>query len=147
MRIKSSIRFLRFSAARAHLRALLGKQRIEIDSLLALAGARRLWEYLKEKMEALAPLRDLNRSIDCEIVLPEEYQAVLSELSSILSEAAFEKSEKYMRVLREWHHGFVPVDEQEKVIREDLTSIIEDSSRYHQALDAMRTLLDNLKKL
>jgi DNA topoisomerase VI subunit B len=93
---------------------LVKNTRVEIDAVLAAVGPEKFWNYIEEQIQELAPLRDMNRSIDLTVKLPDEIAGPISTITEFIQSVASKKQQEIKETLREWKDGVVNVEEKEE---------------------------------
>lgn len=133
-------------APKNHLKALppelqreVAETRVEIDAVLNAAGQDRFWEYLERVMVKLAPKRDLTRSIDLSIKLPEQVERPLGAIRRFIEEVGKPKQKEIALELRDWRGGLVKIREVEQAIQREIQG---ETLREEAVLKLIRKLND-----
>jgi hypothetical protein len=95
------------------------KTRVEIDAVLAEVGPRALWEAIKKTMTA-TKVRDLTRSIEPQVRLPDYLAEPLEIIQRISQELGNPLLRKRLKRLQNWRGKFREIEELEKQIEEDV---------------------------
>lgn len=120
------------------------RYRIEIDSVLAEVGPDKFWEHLEERMVELAPTRDLTRSLDLSINLPDEISGPIDMLTKYLKAMGKPKQEQIMMELREWENGFMDVTEYEQRLQDEIVKSFSNDARIKVLSEALTALVSTL---
>ncbi len=115
--------------------------RIEIDSVLAEVGPDKFWEHLEERMVELAPKRDLTRSLDLSINLPDEISGPIDMLTKYLKAMGKPKQEQIMMELREWENGLMDVTEYEQRLQDEIVKSFSNDTRIKELSKALTELV------
>jgi hypothetical protein len=107
------------------------KSRAEIDAVVAVAGAGKVWDYLVKEMQRLEPVRDLTRSLkqpEDLVKLPQELSSSLDNLVNAFKDPIlrFAKEIYLSRGYKEWSGGFLLMDGLEEMISGYLTEAAQD---------------------
>ena len=105
--------------------------RAEIDAVVAVAGAGKVWDYFVKEMQRLEPVRDLTRSLkqpEDLVKLPAELSASLDNLVDAFKDPIlrFAKEIYSSRGYKEWSGGFLLMDGLEEMISGYLTEAVQD---------------------
>jgi len=123
--------------------------RIEIDSVLAEVGPERFWDHVEDRMFELAPKRDLTRSLDLSVNLPDEISEPIDMLTRYIKAMGKPEQHRIMMELREWKDGFMDATEYEQRLQDEIVRSFSDDRRIMELSEALNELVSTLceKKL
>jgi len=99
----------------------VAETRVEIDAIMAAVGPAALWKAIELIMTRKAPLRDLSRSIEPKIYLPESISEPLKRIESYTHRVGKSIIEPKMRAFKKWRKGLIDIEEIEETIEQDVT--------------------------
>jgi len=119
----------------------LRTNRVEIDAVLAYVKADQFWNYLKQRMEKIAPNRKLSRSIFPKYNLPADFRGVLDLIKEAVAQPAINHIQD--EIEGQEYDQYAPHDiVNVQSIEEDLIELGEDAIQnapaYQPIMDALR---------
>ena len=104
-------------------------------------GPERFWGHLEKRMTEHAPRRDLTRSVDLSINLPEEIATPIGWLTEHIKALGKPRRGQIELKLREWGDGFMDVPESERLFQAEIAESISEDRRIKELSKALNKLV------
>lgn len=113
-------------------------RRIEIDSVLAVVGRERFWDFLLRRMEREEPQRDLTRSVfEDDIVdrsMPTLFKESIDDMMNAMRKRLRQRVEDDLSPYRKWSSGFEIIDTVESKVSDHVKGEEEKYTRLYASL-------------
>jgi len=117
----------RYQPSLKHLKSLpederrqVAETRVEIDALLAAVGPKALWKSVETVITKRRTTRDLRRSMEPQVQLPEEIYSPWKKIETYAQRMGNALLERRIKPFQRWQAGLVTIKDKEKTIEESV---------------------------
>ena len=124
----------------------LGKNRIEIDSIMSAVGAARFWKFVIKRLVKQFPERDYNRSLTIpDNMKPSIHFAFVNMLNAKVKEILKDDIKKIKDELRTYKGVIKDVDKKQQQIFNDLQDLIDKSTSLEPLRARIQEIIDEFQ--
>ena len=121
--------------------------RVEIDALLAVVGAEALWKAVELRMNEEAGIRDLRRSLELEVPLPDYLADLIEKIQITAKSIGRPILDRELNNLAKWKRGLVDVEAMEKRIVRSVSSEMSEEIRLKRIAPILKKTLKALDSI